>query len=49
MSAAEGQEVAALTVSTLQSIRSDEMFGLFWEKVQRLREADGEKLQRDLR
>ena len=41
MSAAEGQEVATLTVSTLQSIRSDEMFDLFWEKVQRLREADG--------
>ena len=41
ISAAEGQEVAALTISTLQSIRSDSMFDLFWEKVQRLREADG--------
>ena len=60
ISAAEGQEVAALTVSTLQSIRSDEMFDLFWVKIQRLRVANGvdidppvcheeEKLQRDLR
>lgn len=41
ISAAEGQEVAALTLSTLRSIRSDEMFDLFWEKTQRLREANG--------
>jgi len=41
ISAAEGQGVAALTLSTLRSIRSDEMFDLFWEKTQRLREANG--------
>ena len=34
LSAAEGQPVAALTITTLQSIRTDEMFDLFWEKVQ---------------
>lgn len=33
MSAAEGQKVAAMTVSALQSIRSDDMFDLFWELV----------------
>jgi len=33
LSAAEGQSVAALTVTTLQSIHTDEMFDLFWEKV----------------
>ena len=35
LSAAEGQSVAALTVTTLQSIRNDDMFELFWEKVQK--------------
>ena len=34
LSAAEGQSVAALTITTLQSIHTDEMFDLFWEKVQ---------------
>ena len=33
VSAAEGQSVAALTVTTLQSIQNDDMFKLFWEKV----------------
>ena len=35
LSAAEGQSVAALTVTTLQSVHTDEMFNLFWEKVQK--------------
>ena len=35
MSAAEGQSVAALTVTTLQAVHTDEMFDLFWEKVQK--------------
>ena len=33
LSAAEGQECAALTVMTLQSLRSPEMFEIFWKKV----------------
>ena len=33
MPAAEGQQVAAMTVSTLESVRSDESSDLFWEKV----------------
>ena len=33
MSAAAGQRVAQMTVQTLQSIRNDELFHLFWEKV----------------
>ena len=32
-SAAEGQEIARMTVKTLQSIRSSELFDLFWSKV----------------
>jgi len=31
MSAAEGQKIAEMTVITLQSIRSDEQFLLFWD------------------
>jgi len=30
MSAAEGQQIAEMTVCTLQSVRSDENFELFW-------------------
>ena len=33
ISAAEGQECASLTLRTLQSVRSDDMFDLFWKKV----------------
>ena len=33
MSAAEGAHVAALTVKTLQSIRSDEHYDAFWDLV----------------
>lgn len=33
MSAAEGQKVAAMTVATLQSIRSDDNFDLFWKRI----------------
>ena len=35
LSAAEGQSVAALTVTTLQLIHTDEMLDLFWAKVQK--------------
>lgn len=35
LSAAEGQQAAKMTVQTIQSIRSDEAFNLFWEKVNR--------------
>ena len=33
MSAAEGQTVASMTIKTLQSLRSDESFKLFWTKT----------------
>jgi len=33
MSAAEGQQVASMTIATLKSMRSDEQFDLFWELV----------------
>ena len=33
-SASEGQEVAKLTIKTLESIRNDESFDLFWEKLE---------------
>ncbi len=33
ISASEGQVIAKMTVSTLQSIRTDECFAAFWEKV----------------
>ena len=36
ISAAEGQKVADMTVTTLQSIRSDANFDLFWSKVTRM-------------
>lgn len=36
LSAAQGQEVATLSVKTLQKIRNDEAFSLFWAKVLRL-------------
>ena len=39
ISAAEGQAVAALTVKTLSSIRSDENFDLFWAKTMKAAEA----------
>ena len=32
-SAAEGQHVVSLTTTALQSIRSDQMFDLFWQKI----------------
>lgn len=35
MSAAEGQQIAHMTVETLKGIRSDECFDLFWSKVNR--------------
>lgn len=33
LSAAEGQQAAKMTVKTIQSMRTDETFDLFWEKV----------------
>ena len=33
MSAAEGQEVARMTISTLESLRDDASFAAFWQKV----------------
>ncbi len=33
ISASEGQEVASMTLKVLKSIRSDDMFKLFWEKI----------------
>jgi len=33
ITAAEGQSTTSLTVSALESIRSEEMFNLFWDKV----------------
>lgn len=36
LSAAEGQQAAKMTVKTFESIRTDEAFDLFWEKVNRL-------------
>lgn len=37
LSAAEGNTMASLTVQTLQSIRSDNSFKLFWEKTDQMR------------
>ncbi len=33
ISASEGQEVASMTLKVLKSIRSDDMFNLFWEEI----------------
>ena len=38
LSSAEGHEITMLTVRTLQSIRSDSSFELFWLKVEQRRE-----------
>ena len=37
LSSVEGQEVATLTTKTLQGLRSDENFNLFWETVEKKR------------
>lgn len=37
LSAAEGQEVAKLTVITLQSIKNERNFDLFWAKMMKLK------------
>ena len=37
LSSVEGKEIAMLTVKTLQSIRSDTNFDLFWKKVEQKR------------
>ena len=42
ISAAEGQKIAGLTVKTLQSLRTDSNFQLFWEKI--TREADQQQV-----
>ena len=36
LSAAEGQKVARMTLQTLQSLRSEENFKLFWAKVTKM-------------
>ena len=36
VSTAEGQAVATMTTATLASLRNDEHFDLFWEKVQQM-------------
>ena len=33
LSAAEGQKIAMMTVQTMESLRTDEMYDLFWDKV----------------
>ena len=38
-SASEGQGVAMLTIRTLESIRNEESFDLFWEKLDKDRES----------
>lgn len=35
VTAAEGEKMATLTVQTLQTMRNDEQFALFWEKVKK--------------
>jgi hypothetical protein len=40
MSAAAGQEIAQMTVKTIESLRTDGMFDLFWEKVNRFASAN---------
>ena len=39
LSAAEGQHIATMTVATLQSLRSDTDFDIFWTKVEGIRES----------
>ena len=36
LTASEGQELAKVTVTTLQSLRTDEMYDLFWQKVTKM-------------
>ena len=39
LSASEGQHLAKMTVGTLQSIRNDRSFNLFWKKVEQERQS----------
>ena len=48
ISACEGQKIISLTVATLQSIRSDEIFDMFWEYIEN-HFHDGERYQNDMR
>ncbi len=41
ISASEGQLIAKKTVITIQSIRTDECFQLFWDKVLKMTEGKG--------
>lgn len=41
ISAAEGQKVVEMTVSTLTSLRTEEMFTLFWSKVTKIASDNG--------
>ena len=49
LSASQGQRLAAMTVATLQNIRNDESFNLFWQKVEHERhslDVEGPQLHR---
>ena len=37
--AATGQKIAAMTVTTLKSVRNDESFDLFWQKIEKARQS----------
>ena len=50
MSANEGQSIMKMTILTLEGMRSEECFLLFWEKTEKKRqELDKGKYQKDLR
>lgn len=59
VSASEGQSLMQMTVTTLQSIRSDDFFAMFWKTVEKKRQQcgvdepnlhqDSEKLQGDMK
>ena len=36
LSRVEGHEIAMLTIKTLKSLRTDENFNLFWQKVEKM-------------
>ena len=41
MSAAAGQEIAQMTIRTIESLQTDGMFDLFWDKVNEFTSANG--------
>ena len=38
LSASEGQAVAAMTITTLMSLRNEDSFDLFWKKINKMAE-----------